>query len=408
MTTHSSWREVTKDLRERTRRLTPEQKRLASFAGIKLPNNLPRAVAAVRLKRALGLELDFAEVTPPTDWQWEYLSSLNVKIEQNSRIRNDREEAGAWITHYLLTRRLKALQQLKLEAGDIVEITDSSGERFAEVVSLSNLGRVYFRGGQGARAWPDRLSIACRASDTSPTAKKLKRAAANQAAVRAKIADFSLAKERELAEFKVLNRLTEEDVDRFQEVVDAAQDEKPVQQFIEAHPQILAALLTGHSRFLVPRPQFGGKRIPDFLLGDVDSLGIRWILVELETTISSVTLKNENSLDKYARKGTSQIEEWRNWILRNLDLARRSRREDGLGLVDIRPQSEGLVLVGRRARLLSNTDVVRHPIRENQGIRVHTYDWLIDRLRGTLEYSGPSGVNPNLLQRADNNEDWVG
>ena len=39
----------------------------------------------------------------------------------------------------------------------------------------------------------------------------------------------------------------------------------------------------------------------------------------------------------------SQIEEWREWVQNNLDKAWRSRRESGLGLVDVRPRIEGFV-----------------------------------------------------------------
>jgi len=55
------------------------------------------------------------------------------------------------------------------------------------------------------------------------------------------------------------------------------------------------------------------------------------LLVELETAQSDVTLRDENQLHKHGRKGVSQIEEWREWLLQNLDYARRSRREKGLG-----------------------------------------------------------------------------
>jgi hypothetical protein len=48
--------------------------------------------------------------------------------------------------------------------------------------------------------------------------------------------------------------------------------------------------------------------------------------------------------------------------------------------------------------LYDNAELVRHTIRENQHIRVHTYDWLIDRLNGVLSFSGPSGANPHLIQ----------
>jgi len=127
-------------------------------------------------------------------------------------------------------------------------------------------------------------------------------------------------------------------------------------------------------------------------------LGVRWVLVELETPDSNVTLKTSNDLEEHARKGVSQVKEWREWLQNNLESARRSKRKDGIGLVDIRPRSEGLVLVGRRARLLDNAEAVRNPIREENDIKVHTYDWLLTQLVGVLGFDGPPGLNPYVLQ----------
>jgi hypothetical protein len=228
----------------------------------------------------------------------------------------------------------------------------------------------------------------------------LKQVTANQASARSTSRDFSRAKELELRPFKVTTRLTLDVIEQIRNVIDTSKDEKPIQSFIEAHPEILAALMGGraNSRFVVPRPNFGGKRIPDFLIADVDSRGINWVLVELETPVSAVTLKGDNILEEHARKGVSQVEEWREWILKNLALARLSRRDGGLGLVDIRPHSKGLVLVGRRDRLNENASEARHAFAEKQRIDVHTYDYLLERLEGALNFKGPSGLNPHLIQ----------
>lgn len=187
------------------------------------------------------------------------------------------------------------------------------------------------------------------------------------------------------------------DVEQLQTIIESARNEKPIQEFIESCPQILTSLLRGEYRFCLPRQPLG-KYIPDFIVSDVDSLGIRWVLIELETPISNVTLKQENSLDRYARRGVNQIKEWREWILNNLAFARQSKRDQGLGFVDIRPQSEGLVIVGRRFRLYENTHIVRNPFKEDDSIEVHTYDWLLDQLRGNLKFNGPPGANPFTLK----------
>jgi hypothetical protein len=129
----------------------------------------------------------------------------------------------------------------------------------------------------------------------------------------------------------------------------------------------------------------------------MDSAGIRWILVELETPNSDVALKSSNQLDRFARKGLSQIREWREWIQDNLDQARRPRAQNGLGLPDIRPQAAGLLLVGRRHRLGVRAATLQRQTEEQEGIAVHTYDWLLEQLRGAIGFHGPPGANPYLL-----------
>jgi len=84
--------------------------------------------------------------------------------------------------------------------------------------------------------------------------------------------------------------------------------------------------------------------------------------------------------------------------LTHLAQARLSHKEGGLGLVDIRPQSKGLVIVGRRALLGDNAKEVRFAYAEKQRIEVHTYDYLLETLEGALNFSGPSGLNPYLIQ----------
>jgi Domain of unknown function (DUF4263) len=287
---------------------------------------------------------------------------------------------------------------LKLEVGDIVKVTKPLESKVAEVSSIGNTGRIYFRGGGGFGAWPDMVTVQCRKNDNSTKARSLRQKAANEAAHRARTESWSESKERELEEFAVNTVLTNEIVDQFHEVIETADDEKPMQQFIQSYPQVMTALLGGTSRFLLPKSPLGGKYVPDFLVSDTDSLGIRWLLVELETPHSTVTLMKQNDLEANARKGVSQVKEWREWLQSNLDVARRTRRDNGLGLIDIRPRSEGLVLVGRRALLHANSTIVRGPLREESNIRVHTYDWLLEQLSGILTFSGPPASNPYMIQ----------
>jgi hypothetical protein len=99
------------------------------------------------------------------------------------------------------------------------------------------------------------------------------------------------------------------------------------------------------------------------------------------------------TLGRQARKGVDQILEWKEWLQSNSAYARKSRSDHGLGLFDIRTDAPGLVLVGRRSQLTNSSDAVRNHLRTSN-IHVHTYDWLIESLRGSLEFSGPAAANP--------------
>jgi hypothetical protein len=394
---HESWRDAVAQIQQATSTTTARQKELAKIARIELPASLPRLVAAARLQNALCTELGLGDPAPANEIQHEILEDLRSRDEADP-LPADRREADAWIECLRLKARCRALERLQIEAGDIVKVESSDDDRVEEVSSIGNDGHVYFKGGLGGRAWPDVVTVRARKGETGAAADDLRRDAANQVAIRTQTNHWSAAKQSELQEFAVTAVLTSDNVVELEEAINSARDEKPIQQLIETRPQLLTALLGGHVRFCLPRRRLGGEHIPDFLISDVDSLGMRWVLVELETPGSNVTLHNSHELEQHARKGVSQVKEWREWLQNNLAYARHSRRERGLGLFDIRPASAGLVLVGRRGRLQTNADAVRNQIAEDSNVRVHTYDWLLDQLRGTLSFAGPPAGNPQVIQ----------
>ena len=299
--------------------------------------------------------------------QEEILAALETPTLRITTPPENRTEADAWIAFLRLKRREQALKNLKLMTGDIVEV--DGADQANEVSSIGSNGRVYFKGSTSGGTWPDQLTVLCRKDDDTEQGRDLKRKAASTAALRARVDSWTLAKRGELLRFEVDAPLTLQTVEELERAIERAQDESPIQAFIEEHPETLAALLGGSDRFVLPRRSLGGKYVPDFLVSDADSLGIRWVLVELETPQSSLTLGAQNELDKFARRGVTQIREWREWLQNNLDTARRPTSKDGLGLIDIRPMSEGLVLVGRRNLLNENSGAVRAPLREQMQIQ---------------------------------------
>jgi hypothetical protein len=133
--------------------------------------------------------------------------------------------------------------------------------------------------------------------------------------------------------------------------------------------------------FVLPLPRLGERYVPDFVLVVADSGGIHYTLIELESPRQRLSLRN-GQLSAKAREAVQQIESWREWLKDNLAMAQRPRDANGLGLPEIRPDSPGLVLIGRRSEIApADNLVIRQRLREQSGISIHTYDWLTSELR---------------------------
>ena len=80
-----------------------------------------------------------------------------------------------------------------------------------------------------------------------------------------------------------------------------------------------------------------------------------------------------------ADEGLKQINEWRRWLEANLDYARRSRTEHGLGLTRIGANPPGLLLIGREGDLTPEHADMRKQLGDQHNVRIHSYDWLVRR-----------------------------
>jgi hypothetical protein len=372
-----------------------QQLNLAKAASIKLSARLPRPVAAARLRIGLRHELALGWEYEASDGEISYMTDLATSLGVSVPNCWARSEVRAWVEALRAKQRMQALGQLKLRSGDIVELSTDPGS-IEEVASIGLDGSVYMRGVR--RAWPDTITVLARAKENSAASEALRRQAKNNAALRSRRRAPSLAMADQLSDFACPEGPTSIEVDELERLVEAASDERPLQTYLQATPNLLGALMRGPDRFVLSQVQLGKHYVADFFLADIDSSGIRWVMVELETPRSDSTLKTSRQFDKFARKGLSQIHEWREWLQNNLDHARRPRAQGGLGLIDIRPQVDGLMLVGRRHRLGKDAAALRRQEAETSRVAVHTYDWLVEHVRGASEFVGPPGANRYLIQ----------
>ena len=334
------------------------------------------------------------------------LAELADEASREIRDPKTATETQSWIDYFYLQQRIEALVRLRLTKGDVVKRISYSDQLFA-VASIGADGRVYFAGGR-RKAWPDQLTIVARFEDSSPESERARRIAANLASERSLTRVWSTAKQESLKNYRVSTKPTHGDIVSLHDVIESASDEQPIQDFLQRHPQLLASLVRGPWRYCLPKPSLGGRFIPDFLLAEVDSNGARWALVELETPISNTRMSTVNDFEEHARRGVSQIKEWRQWIQDNLAYARQAKDENGLGLHDIRPQAKGIVLVGRRHLLHPVARNLRSQLDEDSRIEMRTYDWLLEQLEGALDFEGPWAMNPYALQLDDSEETWAG
>lgn len=198
-----------------------------------------------------------------------------------------------------------------------------------------------------------------------------------------------------LGEFRVhWLDITRNQVDSFERVLAAAQDERDLQRYLAAQPGILAHVLDGgHGRWVIPQKRLGDRFVPDFVLGHRWSGPTwEWILVELQTPVLRTGRNPDGRLfTKQGRfveqldEGLRQINEWRRWLETNLDYARRARSEHGLGMTEIGANPPGLLLIGREDDLTPEHAARRKQLADQHDIRIHSYDWLARAGRRWLE-----------------------
>lgn len=163
LVTFPDWREPTRHLEEVTGPPTAEQLKLAAKIGLRHVDE-PRAVFAAAIEAWLRPTIWQKAPDPATERQLAFLDKLGHTQVMAGL---SRSVASAWIEHYLAIRTTRALKDLHLKAGDVVDhehthVDPTSGATHAwmqrqTVSSIGQNGLVYFRGGNGQCGWPSQL-----------------------------------------------------------------------------------------------------------------------------------------------------------------------------------------------------------------------------------------------------------
>jgi hypothetical protein len=161
-------------------------------------------------------------------------------------------------------------------------------------------------------------------------------------------------------------------------ILHEAKDERPLQEFYKQHPYMLALSFPVHCCWVFPKPRLGGGiLVPDFLLCDKNSLGYRWILIELESPTMEVTNKNE-ALSSDCHHAVEQIRDYRRWLRDN------ALFEENRGFKGLNADCEGWVVIGRRDMGRTQLEGQRLADFRKERIEIASYDRLLHQTREHL------------------------
>lgn len=197
----------------------------------------------------------------------------------------------------------------------------------------------------------------------------------------------------DLAEyFAWWDEITANDVEAYEKVLDAADDERPLQRFIARNPRLLVQHLRGGGgRWVIPQKRLGSEYVPDFVIGERSSSGFEWQWVELQSPRATLFVPSSGRNSKQLDEGLRQINDWRRWLDNNRDYVRRPRARDGLGLDSASGSDPGMLIIGREADLTEADVERRRQLDTQQNIRIHTYDWLVRQAKARLAALGKWG-----------------
>jgi hypothetical protein len=369
---HSSeprWAQIAARLEALLRQPTDAQRTLADTLNVPLPDGLPAPVAAARLRAALNdalLERAATDAALP-----EVLNDIESELgitEPAQLTTYTRAEVSAWFQSRYMLMTARGLRALRPEPGDVVK-EHRVGESLRTISSVSEDGRVYFRGGRSS--WPNHLTMMVRVSEHDEHDHRV--TAANSVRLEQRRGMASPQRWAALDEYALRDRIpTREAIRGLEELLEGGEwYEEPLQRHLAANPSLLASLVVGgHKTWVIPKQRLGAQYVTDFLVMGLNSAGPHWVMVELEAARHDIHLRS-GRLSAPTRHAVDQIRDWRDWLTRNV-----AHAETEMGLIGLRPDDPGLIIIGR-ADPHADRNPARMTLRAESRIDVHSWDWLL-------------------------------
>ncbi len=179
--------------------------------------------------------------------------------------------------------------------------------------------------------------------------------------------------------------LTGSEITAFEIALNDARDESDMQRFIEANPRMLIQhFAVGRGAWVKPKQRLGSEYETDFLIAQQGSGGLIWYAIELERP-QAILFTRKGDPSAPLTHALRQINDWREWLSRNRSYAAQSRDQEGLGLIDIHPDLDGLILMGRGVDIDTRMTARRRRLARDNRVEIETYDWLLSEARERFE-----------------------
>lgn len=372
------WEEVAARLDVLIAGPTADQKRVAKMLRVKIPDDLPAPVAAVRIKAAIAdalMERLNTGVKVPqalNDLETDLGVSNPAKLTTSSR-----EEVSAWFAARYALKTSQGLKELQPVEGCVVRGPDPIGHRV--VSSVGKNGRVYLKGLPLAHAWPNHLVLVARPHDEGFEQMVTEIDAALRNGRRTTTVNMTTF--GRLEPYRLASHVPSlEAVRELEDLLESGETkEPPFQSLIERHPQLLSSLVLGNwAIFVIPQKRLGAEHVTDFLVLGVHSLGPQWVAVELEAPRHRLHTE-KGRITAAVQHGVDQIQDWRDWLTQNVSYA-----QSTLHLQGITNQLPGLVVIGR-SQPSDEREPARSRVAEQQNIQIHSWDWVLRQAQRMIE-----------------------
>lgn len=378
MTAQPQWLHVAERLKQRITGATRPQLELAQRLQINIAPTTPSPVTAVILRHQVADAL-LAKFTDCVEIP-ESLSELESKLgltQTKKLITGSREELSAWFDVRYTQLTINGLRSVKPEPGDVAIISDQPEKKHV-ISSIGKQGRVYMKGGRYS-AWPNHLSIVSR-KDESKDHNELVDNILSEIANNKHYPNLSNPALNKLKPFEVdSNPLPPEAIHKLENLLASGEkNENRYQELLKEYPQFLRFLVTGNwVTYVIPKQKLGGEYETDFLVMGLNSLGPQWVAIEIESPRHSL-LTQKGELRNDVQHAISQIQDWREWLTSNVSYA-----QNELNLAGITNRIPGVVIIGRD-HIRSDREPSRSIPGEQQGIQVHSWDWLLRQSQRTF------------------------